>query len=503
MNRPSSWVRPLTVVVLVVAVALGVLLIARPMHEVTPPGSLPPNILVIVTDDQTLHTWQAMPEVRRDILDHGIRFTHAYVSNPLCCPSRAAILTGDYSHTSRVYGNAGPHGGFRSFFAHGDEANTLATALDPTYDTALFGKYLNGYSTYSKRVLKQTYVPPGWNEWQALYSDNGAYYGYDLNVDGQLVSYGHAPEDYSTDVLGQRLRDWLDTSDGAGRDPSEPFFAYLAAYSPHLPSAASPTYGDDGRFGGASLPGSASLDAGVRGKPAFIRQLPPLSTHERARLRARWREQLQSLTSYDRQIGMTLDLLREQGQLHDTIVVMLSDNGVLYGQHRWLSKGVPYQEAVNVPFAIRADGLVSHPGVDRTHLVGNVDVYPTILDLALGQSSPDVDGRSLRPLLGDGPDPPWRTALLLEGPFDDRGLQPGVPTYCGIVTARWKYVVYSPTPDDPSLVTGPEDHELYDLRADPRELDNVASSKRDIAGRLRDWLARLCSPAPPGWQVRW
>src|SRR6185503_14076161 len=124
----------------------------------------------------------------------------------------------------------------------------------------------------------------------------------------------------------------------------------------------------------------------------------------------------------------------------------------------------------------------------------------TVLDLALGQSSPDVDGRSLRPLLGGGPDPPWRTALLLEGPFDDRGLQPGVPTYCGIVTARWKYVVYSPTPDDPSLVTGPEDHELYDLRADPRELDNVASSKRDIAGRLRDWLARLCSPAPPGWQ---
>src|SRR6185503_18407920 len=104
------------------------------------------------------------------------------------------------------------------------------------------------------------------------------YYGYDLNVDGQLVSYGHAPEDYSTDVLGQRLRDWLDTSDGVGRDTSEPFFAYLAAYSPHLPSAASPAYGDDARFAGASLPGS--LEAGVRGKPTFIQQLPPLSTHE-------------------------------------------------------------------------------------------------------------------------------------------------------------------------------------------------------------------------------
>jgi arylsulfatase A-like enzyme len=457
-----------------------------------------PNILLIVTDDQTLHTWQAMPEVRRQILAHGMRFDRAYVSNPLCCPSRATILTGDYSHTTGVYGNAGPHGGFRSFYNHGDEAHTLATALDPTYDTALFGKYLNGYATYSRRVLKQAYVPPGWNEWQAFDSDNGAYYRYRLNVDGQFVDYGNAPTDYSTDVLGERLRDWLDASDGDGRNPDEPFFAYLAAFSPHLPSDASRTYHDGSRFTTASIPTHPEAD--VRDKPAYIRRLPPPSSHQAARLLLRWREQLQSLRSYDRQIGLTLDLLRAQGVLDDTVVIVISDNGVEYGEHRWESKGVPYEYSVRVPFAIRFDQVVHTAAVDR-HLVGNVDVYPTILDLASVGGS-NTDGRSLRPLL-DGGDPPWRSSILLEGPYDDRGLQPSVPTYCGIVTDRWKYVVYSPAADDPTLVSGPEDDELYDLRTDPGELRNVVRSRPDVARRLRRRLASLCRPSPPGWRVRW
>jgi len=457
-----------------------------------------PNILLIVTDDQTLYTWRAMPEVRRQILAHGVRFDRAYVSNPLCCPSRATILTGGYSHTTGVYGNAGPHGGFRSFYTHGDEANTLATALDPSYDTALFGKYLNGYSTFSHNVLQRPYVPPGWDEWQAFDSNNGAYYGYTLNVDGQLVTYGSAPADYSTDVLGERLRDWLDPTDGDGRDPNQPFFAYLAAFSPHLPSAASHTYGDDARFAHASMPTRGEQD--VSDKPAYIRRLRPPSAHQLERLRVRWQKQLQSLRSYDRQIGLTLDLLRSQGTLADTVVMLISDNGVEFGEHRWESKGVPYQYSVHVPFAIRDDQVIQRTAVDR-HLVANVDVYPTIIDLATG-TAPDTDGRSLRSLL-EGRDPPWRTSVLLEGPYDDRGIEPSVPTYCGIVTDRWKYVVYSPTSEDPTLVSGAEDDELYDLRRDPGELHNVAGAELAIARRLRARLASECRPTPPGWRVQW
>jgi arylsulfatase A-like enzyme len=503
MADPAAWARRIALVI--GAVALVIAFMDRSMVDVEQSGPLPPNILLIVTDDQTFDPWWAMPEVRHDILDHGVRFTKAYVSNPLCCPSRAAILTGGYSHTTGVYGNAGEHGGFRSLYARGGEANTLATALDPTYDTALFGKYLNGYATYSERVLHRAYVPPGWNEWQAFFRDNGAYYNYRLNVDGELVRYGDQPASYSTDVLGERLRDWLDPTDGVGRDPTEPFFAYLAAFSPHLPSDASPTFHDAQRFTRDRLPHPAGFnEADVSDKPTYIRNLPRITAHEEERLRTRWQAQLASLASYDRQIGLTIDLLRQQDQLTNTIVIILSDNGVLFGEHRWISKGVPYQEAVNVAFAIRADGFVAQPGVDRTHLVANVDVYPTVLDLALGEGSPPgVDGRSLRPLLDGERDPPWRSSVLLEGPYDARGILPAVPTYCGIVTERWKYVVYSPTREDLSLVSAGGEQELYDLRADPSELDNVAASKPEVERRLRAQLAKLCSPTPPGWAVPW
>ena len=488
------------------AAALVIALGVRSMLEVNPQAPRSPNILLIVTDDQTLGTWRAMPEVRHDILAHGMRFSQAYDSNPLCCPSRAAILTGGYSHTTGVYGNTGgANAGFRAFYTHGDEARTLATALDPTYDTALFGKYLNGYKMYSERVLGETYVPPGWDEWQAFFEDNAAYYNYQLNVDGQLVRYDDRPASYSTDVIGQRLRDWLDPTDGVGRDPTQPFFAYLAAFSPHLPSDASPAFRDAQRFTHAALPRSGGFnEADVSDKPTYIRQLPRLSEHEEIRLHVRWQEQLQSLASYDRQIGLTLDLLQAQHELQNTIVIILSDNGVLYGAHRWRSKGVPYQDAVHVPFAIRADDVVVQPGVDRTHLVANVDVFPTVLDLALGQGAPPgVDGRSLRPLLDGERDPLWRTSVLLEGRWDDRGDQPSVPTYCGIVTDRWKYVVYSATRDGSGLVRPGGEDELYDLRADPSELDNLAASKPDVVRRLRARLASLCSPTPPGWQVPW
>ena len=492
---------------------VGVLLRGGRTHDATvtpvPTGRAhPPNVLVFVTDDQDFGTWSAMPRTRRLVLDHGIEFTNAYVSNPSCCPSRATILTGDWSHTTGVYTNHGYGGGTRAFYRMGNEQRTIATYLDPSYDTALFGKYLNGYAAEADRIGQHAYVPPGWDEWQAFYGMNGSYYHYRLNVDGRLERYGGGPKDYSTDVLGERLRDWLDPSDGVGRDPTQPFFAYFAAFSPHGPSEASPTYGDDHRF--LDLPAydsPAVNERDVSDKPTYIRGLQPLRPAGRRRLTYQWRLQHQSLFSYDRQIGLTLRLLRREHQLHDTLVIVMSDNGEEDGEHRWKYKLVPYERSIHVPLAIRYDRLIRHKGVvDDTDMVANTDLLPTITALALGRGwrpPAPVDGVSLRAILMGKQRGPLRRSMLLENGYYNRGDKQAVPTYCGLLTLRWKYVVYSPTPRDPGLVVPPEEDELYNLRDDPYELRNVVTSRPDVAARLRERLATACSPTPPGWSVAW
>ena len=424
-------------------------------------------------------------------------------------PSRAAILTGDWSHTTGVYTNRSKNGGFRTFYRNGNEQRTIATYLDPTYDTALFGKYLNGYSSYAERLGRHGYVPPGWDDWEAFYGQNGSYYDYRLNVNGRLIRYGSDPQDYSTDVIGARLRDWLDPSDGDGRDPTQPFFAYVAAFSPHGPTDASPTYGDGQRF--LDLPpyrSPAVNERDVSDKPSYIRALPPFDRQWMDRLtHNKWRRQHQSLFSYDRQIGLTLRVLHQEHELHNTMVIVMSDNGEETGEHRWDYKLVPYQRSIQVPLAIRYDRLIANPGTnDGRDFVANADLFPTIASLALGprwQPPEPVDGVSLRDVLRGTQHGPLRTSMVLENGYYPRAGRPAVPTYCGILTRRWKYVVYSPTPSDPGLVAAPEEDELYDLKRDPYELHNVASSRPGIAARLRKRLVSACSPTPPGWAVPW
>ncbi len=465
-----------------------------------------PNVLVIVTDDQTVGTWRAMPQTYHRIVQRGVEFTQAFASNPMCCPSRAAILTGGFSTHSGVYSNGGPYGGMRAFHEHGDEHRTLAALLDPTYETALFGKYLNGYSAYADAELHPGYVPPGWDEWQAQYENNGAYYDYRLNVNGKIVRYGDQPQDYSPDVIGSRLRDWLDPRDGDGRDPRQPFFAMFTPFAPHGPPTPSPRFGDDQRF--SSLPAYTSPamnEADVSDKPAYIRQLPLLGPERLLSDQVLRRRPLEALYSLDRQIGLTLDLLKHQGVLRDTMIVVLSDNGTATGEHRWTYKLVPYERSIRVPMAIRFDPLTRGPRVEHRQLVTTADVFSTVMALARPRWVPHrpIDGISLTSLLAAPQRQPLRTGVLLQNLYTDRVGQPDVPTYCGIRTDRWKYVVYSATKRDPTLVDGRQDVELYDLERDPYELDNIAGQRPDVSRRLRAELSRICRPTPPGWSVRW
>src|SRR5262249_44569896 len=151
--------------------------------------------------------------------------------------------------------------------------------------------------------------------------------------------------------------------DGEGRDPSQPFFAYVAAFSPHGPTDASPTFGDDKRFPDLRpFSSPAPNERDFSDNPSSIRSIPSRDRPGMVRATDLWRRQYQSLFSYDRQIGLTLQLLHTEHQLHNTLVIVMSDNGLEYGEHRWTYKLVPYERSVRVPLAIRYDKLIRHPG---------------------------------------------------------------------------------------------------------------------------------------------
>ncbi|HET7236344.1 MAG TPA: sulfatase-like hydrolase/transferase, partial [Actinomycetota bacterium] len=184
-----------------------------------------PNILLILIDDGRDEMLRYLPNVRRLLVGQGVRFTNGYVVNPVCCPSRASILTGDYSHTTGVYTNhSSEHGGFAAF----RDGSTIATWLqDAGYRTGLWGKYFNGYG-------REAYVPPGWDRWFATFG-RGAYYDYRAVVDGDELSFGHGPADYGTTVLRRDAITFIRETPS-----TQPVFLYFAPHAPHKPAIPQP-----------------------------------------------------------------------------------------------------------------------------------------------------------------------------------------------------------------------------------------------------------------------
>ena len=207
----------------------------------------------------------------------------------------------------------------------------------------------------------------------------------------------------------------------------------------------------------------------------------------RARVDAFRRKQYQSALGLDRATAAIVDALRQTGRLHDTLIAYLTDNGIAWGEHRWIRKEVPYEESIRVPYVIRYDRLVRSPRVDR-HLALNIDLAPTFAALA-GVDAPRAEGRSLVPLLAGRPTR-WRHDFLIE--HVQGRTQPDPPTFCALRTERYLYVVYAD-----------REVELYDLRRDPFELTNVAhaASMTGIETGLRRRLTHLCSPPPPGFNA--
>jgi N-acetylglucosamine-6-sulfatase len=419
---------------------------------------------VIVTDDQRFDTLWAMPTVQTQLADRGVTFSNAFVVNPTCCPSRASILTGLYSHSSGVYDNKGEYGGVGAF----DPTSTIATWLhDSGYRTGLIGKYLNGYTG--------TEVPPGWDVFDAFNEspETGLYYDYTMNLSGMSQTFGSGVADYSTNALGDLAEQFLSSSKG-------PCFRYLAPRAPHAP--ATPLPEDNGAFQDLAPWRPPSFNERDMGdKPEWIRSRDPLDGRRRRSIDDFRTAQYRSLLAIDRMVGDLTSQLDQAGELANTMIVFTSDNGMMWGEHRLTGKGVPYEESIRVPLVVRYDALGVVPHVDD-RLVLNIDLAPTIA-AAAGVTPPSVlDGQDLRPLLGDAGPVDWRSVFLIEH------LGPRPPTYCAVRTKGFAFVAYR---------TGEE--ELYHLATDPFELgsdpDRYPRKHHSLLQRLRD----LCDPPPPGF----
>jgi len=484
----------------VVAAVAGLLLAAALLGAAATnaTAAVHPNVILILTDDLdvNLHSLGFMPHLKAAMSEQGTTFSNYFVPVSLCCPSRATILLGQYSHNHHIFSNFLPDGGFQLFQQLDLDKATIATALQAAgYRTVLMGKYLNGYP----HTESATYVPPGWSEWYVP-ANNNAYGGfnYQLNENGRLVDYGGAPEAYMTDVLAAKAADVIRRAKGSG----QPYFLYLATYAPHAPATPAPRH--QNLFPDLQAPRPPSFNesaATLRDKPQQFRDVPPLAASDVAKIDALYRRRIQSLQAVDELVARVLWALQINGELDQTYVLFTSDNGFHMGEHRFRpGKYTAYEEDVHVPLVVRGPGIAA--GRVRDDLAMSVDLAPTFADLAGATLGIRTDGRSLVPLLtGGGPAPAdWRQVALLEQrPFPqqapatgttghagvleppDPGDAPGLGgfppvTFRGLRTKSAKYVEYA---------TG--EREYYDLAADPYEIHNR------IKAVDHGWLAQLAA----------
>ena len=495
-----------------------------------PPES--PSFVVIQTDDETLdqlyEVYNAggieiptMPNTLGMIAGRGITFNRYYVSYPLCCPSRVSLMTGRYAHNSNVRGNVQPNGGYTGFKSRGALTHNIATWLQGVgYRTIHIGKFLNGYGDepYDTGVG----VPPGWSAWHTvLNADTHHYfYGYTLNDNGTLDGpfgdsgswetreYGERDyfgcpattiEDkpclYETDVLTRIAWEELN-----GTSPEQPFYLQLDYTAPHgdfrRPAGPEPAPRHYTLFDGAPFPHDREEgfnEGNVNDKPRFIREAPYLSLNDIHTYRVYYQKALASLRAIDDGVKVVLDTLGAQHRLSNTYIIFTSDNGFFYGEHRLTGgKFLAYESATHLPLLIRGPGI--KPGTSTGELAGNVDIAPTILELAGVKPDKSVDGTSLVPFFRD-PSLRTRRPFLFESFVETNDVEAnGEPTaqsapIPGARKARAarasggeaKASIIAPPKDYEGIRLGPYKYiewpdgekELYDITKDPNELNNI------------------------------
>jgi N-acetylglucosamine-6-sulfatase len=440
-----------------------------------------PNIVLVVTDDQRLDEFdkRIMPATKRLIGGKGTTFTDTVVTTPTCCPSRATMLTGQYGHNNGVLANAP---GYRALV---EPQNTLPVWLQRAgYRTAHLGKYLNGYQG---AVEVNTEVAPGWNAWYTLLTPR-RYYGYNLAVNGSEEGFGNKDGDHFTRVINrQTARVIRRFSNG-----NDPFYVQVDQFAPHTESGRS---SNAGRCTGGAVPDPRDTDLfekvkppetpsyneqDVTDKPSFISGRGLLAKKQQRAVARRIGCRLASLRGVDRGVKKMVQTLKQEDELDNTVIIFTSDNGYFGGEHRIaVNKTFPYEEALRLPLAVRVPPSVAGGRQPKTvkKLVSNIDLAPTILDLAGGEpciatGCRVMDGRSLvRLLKGGANDVPDDRSLLIEygRDRDKAGL---LCEYAGIRDPTRVYMEYTAISN--GVGCDPIDEgELYDLRLDPFQLNNL------------------------------
>jgi arylsulfatase A-like enzyme len=415
-----------------------------------------PNIVFVLTDDLSSNLVDYMPHVR-SMMQRGATFTNYFVTDSLCCPSRASIFTGLYPHSTGVYTNTAPDGGLSAFDRLRNPSRTFALALQQRgYRTALFGKYLNGYEP-------RLPVPEGWDDWAV--AGNGGYgeYIYRLNQNGRVVGY----RAYLTDVLSRLAQRYIAGAATADDDARVPFALEVATFAPHPPFVPAPR--DGHRFPRVRAPRTPEYGRKVRGAGPRWLDLPPLRRDEVAIMDDWFRRRVQSVQAIDSMVSTLQREVREQGLASNTYFVFSSDNGYHIGEHRLRpGKMTAFDTDVRVPLVVVGPGI--RPGMQIDALAENIDLAPTFEELAGHTPPPTVEGRSLVPLLEGREPTDWRRAVLVEhrgpdeSPADPDYSEPdsaNPPSYKAIRFENALYVEY---------VGG--EHEYYDLSRDPFQLRN-------------------------------
>lgn len=401
------------------------------------------NLVVIMTDDQRFDTLPWMPTVTGKLMTQGVTFNNAYVPTPLCCPTRASMFSGGYlAQNTGVIDNAWPNGGMTRF---DDRQNLGVTLQNAGYETFYVGKWLNDYWRLGQ------YVPPGWSRFigrnidmvRPDWSNNITYIvgssdrhpsvGTESTLSGQYITY------YERDQV-------LDFLEHAPTD--RPFFVVWSTAAPH--TLATPAPEDEHLFAGYLYRDRSVGEADLSDKPQWLQKRIAAGADDEF-----VRNQLRSLQSVDRSIAAIVDKLAAMGELNNTLVVFLSDNGHQWGEHgnKLWDKGFPYEESIRVPMVILMPGVM--PRVDNHFVSASLDLGPTLYELA--GVPRQTEGTSLVSLLKN-PATPWRDELYFEGYSTQKG---GSALWAAVRRNEWKYIRYW---------TGEE--ELYDLASDPHELES-------------------------------
>ena len=379
-----------------------------------------PNVLVFVTDDQRAEgTLSVMPNVRRWFVAEGTRYPNAFATTPLCCPSRASIFSGRYAHN---------HGVKHNYQSHElDQSATMQRYLDDAgYRTAIAGKFLNQWGAEE---------PPAHFDRFAIFLE-GEYYDRQWNIDGEV---GRLP-DYTNDVVRARSLDFLQDFEDA--EDVDPWFLYVGTNAGHAPFTAEPRYAE------APVPpadGAVVDEVDLSDKPVF--------GEIRGRTRSIRARQLRTLMSADDLVGDVMTWLDDHGELDHTVAIFMSDNGIQWGEHGFTGKRQVYTPSIRVPLFIRRP---AGSATEDDRLAANIDIAPTVLDLAGVDEETEFDGSSL---VGE-----YRRDTLLLEHWDDDETQ--VWDWASLRTLDYQYVEYYRAGRPPL-------RNYFDLRRDPDQLRNL------------------------------